>query len=270
MDTNTWQALLLGIVEGLTEFIPVSSTGHLILLIDILKFSGPPGRIFEIIIQLGAILAVMYQYKAKLFPAAFSVLRAPAADTRDRRFLLNILIAFMPSVVLGFLLHDFIKTVLFNPLIVSVMLVVGGVIILLVEKFKPEPRVAEVEDFDWKLALKIGCIQTISMIPGTSRSGATIMGGLMLGASRKAATEFSFLLALPTMLAAATLDIYKHWDQLSGEGWQVIAIGFTAAFVSALLVVRWVVGFVSRHGFAPFAYYRIALGLGMLALLLNK
>lgn len=256
-------ALLLGIVEGLTEFIPVSSTGHLILLIDLLGFAGPPGKVFEIIIQLGAILAICLVYQKRVF----GILRNPT-DPEQQRFARNIIIAFLPAAVLGATLHGFIKSVLFDPIVVSVSLVVGGFLILLIERIKPKPSVTAMEGLSWKKALAIGFCQTIAMIPGVSRSGATIMGALMMGLDRKVATEFSFFLAIPTMLGAATYDSYKNWSQLSGEGWEIIAIGFVAAFVSALIVVRTVVAFISKHGFAPFAYYRIAIGSFMLVLLL--
>jgi undecaprenyl-diphosphatase len=257
------QALLLGVVEGLTEFLPVSSTGHLIFLIDVLQFQGPPGKVFEIVIQLGAILAVCWIYRARLFGAVWAAPRDPV----KRQFLLNILIAFFPSAVVGAVLHDFIKQVLFNPHIVAVMLMVGGVAILLIERFRPAPRTHEVEQMSGWLALKIGLIQTLSIIPGTSRSGATIMGALLLGVDRKAAAEFSFFLAIPTMLGATVYDIYKNYAVLEIDGAGLIVLGFIAAFVTALVVVRLAIGFVSRYGFAPFAWYRLAMGAAMLLVL---
>ncbi|MDG1287958.1 MAG: undecaprenyl-diphosphate phosphatase [Rickettsiales bacterium] len=262
----TWQALFLGIVEGITEFLPISSTGHLILLVDLLQFSGPPGRVFEIVIQLGAILAICWIYRAKLFGA---VLNAPK-DTSARRFISNIVIAFLPAAVIGVFAHGFIKEVLFSPLVVAIMLVVGGLFILLVEKvIKPQPRTQTVDEMDWKLALKIGFCQVLAMIPGTSRSGATIMGGLLMGLERKAATEFSFFLAIPTMFGATVYDAYKNWEHMTVENMEVIAIGFVAAFISALWVVRWLINFLSNHGYTPFAYYRIVIGTIMLVLLLG-
>ena len=263
MDETLLQALLLGVVEGLTEFIPVSSTGHLILLIDLLGFVGPPGKVFEIIIQLGAILAVCLVY----FQRLMAVLRNPM-DPVQQRFVRNIVLAFLPAAVLGVLLHGFIKEVLFDPIVVSVSLIVGGCIILLIERIKPASTTHEVEAMGWRKAVAIGFCQCIAMIPGVSRSGATIMGALLLGVDRKLATEFSFFLAIPTMLGAATYDSYKNWNSLSGVGWELIAIGFFAAFGAGLLVVRTVVRFIERHGFAPFAYYRIGLGSLMLLLLL--
>lgn len=305
-----FHALLLGIVEGLTEFIPVSSTGHLILLIDLLGAATPPGQVFEIVIQLGAIFAVCWYYRKKLFGAVRAALKelsphpipfpegegsvcdahtsepSPRGEEREDReavkqvrgihpkdtpnlyFLFTILLAFMPAAVLGVLLHGFIKSVLFNPLVVANMLVMGGVLIILIERFKPEPIHRDSESFDWKLALKIGFCQALAMIPGTSRSGATIMGALLLKVERRAATEFSFFLAIPTMLGATVVDLYKNWSLLTMDAFELIAIGFVAAFLSALLVVRSVIAFISRHGFVPFAYYRIAVGSVMLVLLL--
>lgn len=258
-------ALLLGVVEGLTEFLPVSSTGHLILLIDLLGIPMPPGQVFEIVIQLGAILAICWHYRRTLIGA---VLAAPT-DAQKRGFLISILVAFLPAAVLGVMLHGFIKSVLFDPLVVATMLVIGGVLILLIERFKPAPVHFDSEQINWKLAVKIGFCQALAMIPGTSRSGATIMGALLLRVDRKAATEFSFFLAIPTMLGATVYDLYKNWNLLTLDAASLIAIGFIAAFIAALLVVRTVIAFISKHGFVPFAWYRIALGSVMLVLLLG-
>lgn len=263
MDETIWQALLLGIVEGLTEFLPVSSTGHLILLIDILNFAGPPGKVFEIVIQLGAILAICWLYRHKLWDVAIHL----PSERRAQRFTANLVISFLPAAVLGVLFHHEIKTLLFSPQVVSIMLILGGFIILIIEKLPLKPNVQEVEAITPLLALKIGFCQALAMIPGTSRAGATIMGGLVLGLDRKTATEYSFFLAIPTMLGATVYDLYKNWYQLSAEGWELIAIGFLAAFFSALLVVRALIAFISRHGFIPFAWYRIAVGSLMLWLL---
>ena len=257
-------AIVLGLVEGLTEFIPVSSTGHLILLGDLIGFQGPPGRVFEVAIQFGAILAICWVYRAKLFGTLLGLASEPA----DRRFAINVLVAFLPALVLGFTLHSFIKNALFNPWVVSVALIVGGVAILWIERNLPLPRVHEIDQIGPMMALKIGACQVVAMIPGVSRSGATIMGALLLGVDRKAATEFSFFLAIPTMLGATVYDLYKNRALLGAEDFNVIAVGFAAAFVAALLVVRTVVGFVARHGFAPFAWYRIALGTVALGLLI--
>jgi undecaprenyl-diphosphatase len=257
------QAALLGLVEGLTEFIPVSSTGHLILLVDLIGFRGPPGFVFEVVIQLGAILAVCFAYRAKLFGVAFGMVN----DPRDRRFAINILLGFLPAMVIGALAHGFIKSMLFNPWVVSVMLIAGGVAILAIERSLPLARHHAIEQFPAPLAFKIGLCQVIAMIPGVSRSGATIMGALLLRVDRRTATEFSFFLAIPTMLAAATYDLAKNWSRITADGAGLILVGFVAAFIAALIVVRAVIAFITRHGFVPFAWYRIAVGTLMLALL---
>jgi len=256
-------ALILGLVEGLTEFIPVSSTGHLILLGDLIGFQGPPGRVFEVAIQFGAILAICWIYRAKLFGTVLGLASEPA----DRRFAINVAIAFLPALVLGFTLHSFIKNALFNPWVVSVALIVGGVAILWIERHLPDTEIRDVDEMTPWLAFKIGCCQAIAMIPGVSRSGATIMGALLMRVERKTATEFSFFLAIPTMLGATVYDLYKNRADLSVDDLHLIGVGFAVAFVAALFVVRWVVRFVQTHGFAPFGWYRIAIGSAMLALL---
>lgn len=258
------QALLLGVVEGLTEFLPVSSTGHLILLVDLLGFQGPPGKVFEIVIQLGAILAVCWVYRLRLFGAVFNMV----SDGQARAFIVNILIAFLPSMVIGVVAYKTIKTLLMSPWVVSVMLIIGGVAILVIERMARRPRHHAVEEFPLPLSLKIGLFQCIAMIPGVSRSGATIMGSLLMGVDRKAAAEFSFFLAIPTMTAATAYDLYKNWSALDFSGGTVIAVGFLAAFLVAMVVVRAAIAFISRHGFAPFAWYRIVVGVAMLGLLL--
>ncbi len=257
------QSVLLGVVEGLTEFIPVSSTGHLILLTDILDFKGPPGAVFEIVIQLGAILAVCFVYREKLFKVAFTMHK----DKDSFAFARNIVIAFLPAAIIGAMAHGFIKEILFNVWVVSVMLIVGGVLILLIERMKITPKYTEIEHITPKTALYIGLCQTVAMIPGTSRSGATIMGALLLGVERKAATYFSFFLAIPTMLGATVYDIYKNYDSLNMDNAIVIAVGFISAFIAAIIVVKHVVEFIATHGFVPFAWYRIAVGTVMLVLL---
>ncbi len=265
MDSQTLLgALFLGVVEGLTEFVPVSSTGHLILLVDLLGFDGPPGRTFEIAVQFGAILAICWIYRAKLFGVALGVISEPA----DRRFALNVALAFLPAMVLGFTLHGFIKNVLFDPWVVSIALIAGGVAILWIERNLPVPVHREIDAMTPWLAFKIGCCQVLAMIPGVSRSGATIMGALLMRVERKTATEFSFFLAIPTMLGATVYDLYKNRANLTLDDIHIIGVGFAAAFVAAMLVVRWVVKFVQTHGFAPFGWYRIAIGSGMLALLI--
>ena len=264
MDVITYlQAALLGLVEGLTEFIPVSSTGHLILLVDLLGFQGPEGKVFEIVIQLGAILAVVVLYAPTLFGVLF---RAPS-DPGARRFIAAILLAFLPAAVVGALLHGFIKTVLFSPWVVSVSLIVGGFAILAIERIRPKPRHAGIAEFSPGLALRIGACQMLALVPGVSRSGATIMGALLLGVERKTAAEFSFFLAIPTMLGATVYDVYKNRDTLTPDGAGLIAVGFIAAFIAAMLVIRGLIRLLSHYGFAPFAYYRIGLGAVMLAVL---
>jgi undecaprenyl-diphosphatase len=258
-----FKAALLGVLEGLTEFIPVSSTGHLILAVDLLGFEGPKGKVFEIVVQLGAILAVCWLYRAKLFSTLLGLGRDPVAT----RFAANILIAFLPAAAVGVLAHKVIKEALFNPWVVSFALVIGGVAILVIERLVPRAPIRSVDEVTWLTALKIGICQIVAMIPGVSRSGATIMGARIFGVERSAAAEFSFFLAIPTMAGATAYDLYKNWATLSLDGGLVIAVGFVAAFLSALAVVHAVVGFVSRRGFAPFAWYRILVGVAMLSLL---
>jgi undecaprenyl-diphosphatase len=267
MDIATlWGAILLGVVEGLTEFIPVSSTGHLILLVDLIGFSGPPGKVFEIAIQLGAILAVCWLYRAKLVGVVVGLF----SGGEDLRFARNILLAFLPAMVIGFFAHGYIKSVLFNPWVVAVMLIIGGVAILAIERIIKMPHHHNIEQFPAGLALAIGLCQTVAMIPGVSRSGATIIGALLLRVDRRTATEFSFFLAIPTMVAATVYDLWKNRGGLSDDGLLVIAVGFITAFLAAMLVVRVVVDFVARRGFTPFAWYRIAVGFLMLAILFSR
>jgi undecaprenyl-diphosphatase len=258
-------ALLLGLVEGLTEFLPVSSTGHLILVVDLIGFRGPPGHVFEVVIQLGAIGAVCWEYFGRFARAA-----GFRHDPAQFCFVRNILLAFLPTVVIGAFAYSFIKAYLFDPWVVVAALVLGGVAILIIERNLPAPRHHAVEKMPAQTALAVGLCQVISMIPGVSRAGATIMGGLLLGMDRRTATEFSFFLAVPTMLAASALDLYKNWERIDADNLLVIALGFAAAFVSALAVVRWLIGFVSRHDFTPFAWYRIAVGIVMAGFLLLR
>ena len=263
---NLLVAAVLGLVEGLTEFIPVSSTGHLILLVDLLGFQGPPGKVFEVVIQLGAILAVCVVYFARLW----RVLIGLASDPGARRFAVAVILAFLPAAIIGVFAHGFIKSVLFSPWVVSASLILGGLAILAIEARRRPATVLRVEDFSAVLALKIGLFQVIAMVPGVSRSGATILGALLMGVERKAAAEFSFFLAIPTMLGAATYDLYKNRADITFDGGALIAVGFVVAFLAALAVVRVVVDFISRHGFAPFAWYRIAIGTLMLMVLMSR
>jgi undecaprenyl-diphosphatase len=265
MDFATiWDAIVLGVIEGLTEFIPVSSTGHLIFASDLLGFDPPYAKLFEIVIQLGAILAVCWLYRAKLIEITLGVF----SNSDDFRFARNVLLAFLPAVIVGVLAYGFIKRVLFSPWVVAVSLVVGGIAIFVIEAVRPAPRHHVIDRFPVLTSIGVGLCQTLAMIPGVSRAGATIMGAMLLGVDRKAATEFSFFLAIPTMLGATVYDLWKSRHDLTTDGLGVIAIGFVVAFIAALPVVRAFVGFVSRHGFAPFAWYRIIVGLAMIGLLL--
>jgi undecaprenyl-diphosphatase len=276
-------AIILGLVEGLTEFIPVSSTGHLLLAKEALGLGDEPWNTFIVMIQLGAILAVVAVYFTRLWKV---LLGLPGKDPAARRFAVSVLLAFFPSALLGLLFHDFIKDVLFNTTIVCVMLIVGGVALFLLERWSDagtlglKRRVVDgevvleqrelTEDamrFSWKTALGVGLWQCLSIIPGVSRSGATIVGGLLLGVSKKAAAEFSFFLAIPTMVGAFALDFWQSRDLITGDVAGLIAIGFVVSFVSGLFVVRTLVDFVGRYGFAPFSVWRIVVGVaGLLAI----
>jgi undecaprenyl-diphosphatase len=255
-------AVILGVVEALSEFLPISSTGHLLLVSDILGFRSP-GDVFEVVIQLGAILSICVLFFARLARAVIALPSDPGA----RRFAASILIAFMPAAVLGAALHGFIKGVLFSPVVVAVSLVVGGVVILVIERWHPPPRLHNPEALPLPTALAIGFAQVLAMIPGVSRSGATIMGALLLGVDRKAAAEFSFFLAIPTMFGAAAYDLYKSRALMDADSLWLIAIGFIAAFVAGLAVVDWLLRFVQRHTFKVFGWYRIVFGLIVLAAL---
>src|SRR6478609_6683119 len=257
------KAALLGLLEGVTEFIPVSSTGHLILASHWLGETGEAAKTFDIFIQLGAILAIVWLYRARLIQAILAATR----DEPSRRFLLNLTIAFLPAAIVGFLAHDWIKGHLFTPTVVAVALVAGGAVILLIERLRPVERVAEVRDVQPPTALGIGLAQVLSLIPGTSRSGATIMGGYALGLSRRAAPEFSFFLSIPVMFAATLYDLLKSRGALSTADGPAFLVGFVTAFVSAVIVVKAFLGYVSRHSFAAFAWYRIVVGLLLLLVL---
>jgi undecaprenyl-diphosphatase len=263
MTDNTWISLILGLVEGITEFLPVSSTGHLIVIGDLLHFGGNFSKLFEVVIQLGSILAVVWLYRKKLLLTATSL----TTSTASRHFTLNVLLAFAPAVFIGFAAHDFIKRVLFSPAVVGWALIVGGIAILVVERWRPKAYITSLEQMPLLSAFKIGFFQCLAMIPGTSRAGATIVGALLLGVTREVATEFSFFLAIPTMAGATALDLYKARHDLVGTDVGMLAFGFLVAFFSALLVVKGLIGFVSRHGFTPFAWYRIIAGAAVLALL---
>ncbi len=256
MDQSTLIAALLGLIEGLTEFIPVSSTGHLLLAGHFLGFESA-GKTFEVVIQLGAVLAILSIYAGKLT----GVVRDAPHDPAARRFIASVLIAFAPAVVIGVLAHDFIKNVLFEtPMLIAVMLVVGGVVLLVVDRIAPEPHHDDAMRLPVKTSLAIGFIQCLAMIPGVSRSGATIVGAMMLGASKRAAAEFSFFLSMPTMAGAFAYDLYKNRDVLDASAMGEIAVGFAIAFVAAVLVVKWLLGYVSRKGYALFGWWRIIVG----------
>ncbi len=251
------KAAILGVVEGATEFIPVSSTGHLIMVGDWLGFTGEDAKAFEIFIQLGAILAIVWLYRARFA----RVLRSAARDPVSQRLVLNLFIAFLPAAVVGLLTHRLIKQYLFSTEIVAASMLVGGLAILLIEWWRPKPRVPTVDDVSAGAALGIGIAQVFSLIPGTSRSGATIMGGYCLGLTRQAATEFSFFLAVPVMIAATGFDLVQSAHALSATDVPIFAVGFVVAFLSALVVVRAFIGYVARSSFVAFAWYRIAFGL---------
>ncbi len=251
------KALILGVVEGVTEFLPISSTGHLILVGDLLDFNTEKGKLFEIVIQCGAILAIVWEYRAKLV----SVVARLPADPQARRFAMNLLVAFIPVAVLGLLFGKAIKEVLFKPVPVAVAFIVGGFIILWAERRKHEVTVSSVDEMTWPDALKIGLAQCLALIPGTSRAGATIIGGLFFGLSRRASTEFSFFLAIPVLFAASAYELFKHRSMLSADDLGILAVGLVAAFVSAFACVRWLLRYISRHDFTVFAWYRIAFGI---------
>ncbi|ANF56208.1 undecaprenyl-diphosphate phosphatase [Halotalea alkalilenta] len=254
-------ALILGIVEGLTEFLPISSTGHQIIVADLLNFSGDKAVAFNVIIQLGAILAVVWEYRAKIAGIAISL----PTNIESRRFVRNVLIAFFPAVLLGLAFADVIQHYLFNPITVAAALVIGGILILWAEKRKHLVRAESIEQIRWHDALKVGCCQCLALIPGTSRSGSTIIGGLFFGLSRKAATEFSFFLAIPTMIGATTYMFIKHGSTLIDGNLGMLAIGFVTAFIFAMIAVRALLRFIGHHSYAAFAWYRIAFGLLILA-----
>jgi undecaprenyl-diphosphatase len=254
------KALILGVVEGLTEFLPISSTGHLILVGDLLDFNDEKGKIFEIVIQCGAILAVCWEYRGKLL----SVLKNLPGSRSAQRFAMNLLVAFLPVAVLGLLFGKSIKAVLFKPVPVAIAFIVGGLIILWAERRKHKITVEAVDDMTWRHALMIGMAQCLALIPGTSRAGSTIIGGLFFGLSRRAATEFSFFLAIPVLFAASGYELFKNRALFSSGDVGIFGVGFAAAFVSAFFSVRWLLRYISRHDFTAFAWYRIAFGIVVL------
>lgn len=259
------QALILGLLEGLTEFIPVSSTGHILLAGHFLGFENE-GKVFEVLIQLGAILAVLSVYTAKLLRIAAEL----PTSVKARRFVAGILLAFFPAALMGVIFHDLIKTVLFEtPALICTTLIVGGIFLLIVDRMTLTPKYTDVMDYPLSLCLKIGLFQVLALIPGMSRSGSTIVGSLLMGTDKRSAAEFTFFLAMPTMAGAFVYDLYQNRDVVTTDGLTVVAVGFVAAFVMAVIVVRWVLDYVSQHGFALFAWWRIIVGsLGFLGLAL--
>ncbi len=256
------QAFILGVVEGLTEFLPVSSTGHQIIVADAINFTGQRAKAFNIIIQLAAILAVMWEYRRKIIEVVVGLPKEASAQ----RFTVNLLVAFFPAVILGLSFADLIEQWLFNPITVAAALVVGGVVMLWAEKRTHTIAAETVDDMHWKQALKVGCAQCLALIPGTSRSASTIIGGLFFGLSRKAATEFSFFLAMPTMVGAAVYSVYKHRELFATtDDLPVFAIGFVTSFIFAMLAVRALLKFIANNSYAVFAWYRIVFGLLILA-----
>jgi undecaprenyl-diphosphatase len=260
-----WQVMLLGLIEGLTEFIPVSSTGHILLAGHFLGFNSPE-KTFEVLIQLGAILAILTVYAAKLWRMAHDL----PNDGRTQKFVAAVVIAFLPAAIAGVALHSVIKQVLFaSPMLICVMLVLGGFVLLAVDRARLEPHVHDAMDITPWLAVKIGLFQCLAMIPGVSRSGATIIGAMLMGTSKRAAAEFSFFLAMPTMAGAFAYDLHKTYAQLDAATIRGIALGFVVSFIAGAFVVRYLLDFVSRHGFALFAWWRIIIGgLGLGALMM--
>jgi undecaprenyl-diphosphatase len=255
------KAFVLGLVEGATEFLPVSSTGHLIIAGDLLNFNDERGKVFEIVIQLGAILAVCWEYRTKIGHVVTSM----STEKSSQRFAFNLFIAFLPAAVLGLAFHHAIKEYLFSPITVAWALIVGGFAILAIERYAPQPDTFSIDEMDWKHALKVGFAQALALFPGVSRAGATILGGVMFRLQRKTATEFSFFLAIPVMFAATAFDVFKARDMLHAADFDVFLAGFVTAFFSALLVVKGLLRFVAHHDFRAFAWYRIVFGLLVLA-----
>ena len=253
------KAAVMGVVEGLTEFLPVSSTGHLILTSTLLGLEGETIKVFEVVIQTGAILAIVSLYTERLMQTVVGLPR----EARAQRFTANVLLGFLPPAVAGVLFFDIIKGVLFSPIVVALGFIVGGVVMLWVEARQarqPAPRIDDVDAVGWRDALTVGLIQCLALVPGVSRSGATIIGAMYLGFSRRAATEFSFFLAIPMLFGAAAYDLYKHRDLLSTADLPFFAVGMVVSWLSAWVCVRWLLRYVTQHTFVPFAWYRIAFG----------
>lgn len=266
-DQTIVEALLLGALEGLTEFLPVSSTGHLLLVGHFLGFQST-GKSFEVLIQLGAILAILTVYFTRLKDLIVHLPRSRATQ----RFVLGVLVAFLPAAVIGALLHGFIKAVLFeSPMTICIALILGGVVLLWVDRRAETPVYKDLIDYPLSLCFKIGLFQCLAMVPGTSRSGSTIVGALLMGASKRSAAEFSFFLAMPTMAGAFTLDLLKNWDVLTAADLPIIGAGFITAFIVAVLVVRSLLDYVSKRGYSLFGWWRIIVGtVGLIGLLATR
>lgn len=260
------KALILGLVEGVTEFLPISSTGHLIIAGDLLNFNDDKGKVFEIVIQLGAILAVCWEFRAKLLSTTCNI----SNNKASQGLVINLFIAFLPAAIIGLLFIHQIKQYLFSPISVAIALIVGGFAILLVEKNTPKVTTQSIDAVSLMQALKIGLAQTLSLIPGVSRAGATILGGMLSGLNRQTATEFSFFLAIPIMFAATAYDLLKNWKLLVSTDVPMFAVGFITAFISALFVIKLLLRYVANHDFRAFAYYRIAFGVLVLLYFLLK
>jgi undecaprenyl-diphosphatase len=254
------KAVILGVVEGLSEFLPISSTGHLIIAGQLIGYTGEKAKVFEIVIQSGAMLAVIWEYRARFGRVLAGVHRDPAA----RQFAMNLVVAFLPAAVLGLAFGSAIKQYLFHAVPVAAAFILGGVIILWVERTQRRTTVEQVDDMTWRDALKVGVAQSFALIPGMSRAGATIIGGMLFGLSRRAATEFSFFLAVPTLIAAGAYDLYKNRALFDSGDLGIFSAGFVVSFVSAFLCVRWLLRYIATHDFSAFAWYRIAFGIVVL------
>ncbi len=261
-----FKAIFLGILEGLTEFLPVSSTAHLLVVGDLIDFQGPPGHVFEIFIQLGAILAVVFLYRARFINMAL----AWPFDAKARHFLYILIVATIPALLAGFFARDFIKNTIYDStFIIALALIIGGVVMIAFERLPRKAITEDPQSIPLKTAAIVGCFQAMALIPGVSRSGASIIGGLAMGLSRKAAAELSFLLAVPVMFAAVTYDTYKSWGDITAvDGFGILAAGFVAAFVTAIVVIKFALSIIARYGFFPFAIYRIVIGAGLLVMAL--
>lgn len=258
------KAAFLGIIEGLTEFLPVSSTAHLLISSYLIDFNAIDDNLFEIVIQFGAILAICLIYYRKIFDVFFKF-----KEKSQQKFILNLILAFLPAAIIGFIFHKLIKAIFFNNLTIAISLILGGIAIILIEKKQKKLGCDELDEtkIKPKTAFLIGCFQALAMIPGVSRSGATIMGGILLGLKRKTATEFSFFLAIPTIAAASFYDLLKNYQALTFQGFELILVGLVASFISAILVIKWFINFVSKHDFTIFGIYRIILGIAIILIL---